>query len=308
MNLLVPQGIGDSIWALLKVQSIAGTGPINIFVACMDKNNYAEARALEFISRFSFVNSAQMYEMPMNGQGGCVLLDGPIADEDGLYRYISDGETTLPGIDYVLMPNAALERGTRLEDWLPQYGVNWRAMDEFRFDENILSGKDYAIFFLGSMESNTRAGHNRNGIWRPEDWVALGEWVKRELGCGVVVVGANYDHSYFLQCVKPLVGGWVDLIGDTEIGQTYSIIKGARFVISYQSGIGIVANYMGVPAGIFWRAKGDSISPDCYISFDERMASAWADPQMIEQGKHMPLIYGRHGVDYIIDEIKRRGW
>jgi hypothetical protein len=60
--------------------------------------------------------------------------------------------------------------------------------------------------------------------------------------------------------------------------------------------------------GIFWREKGDSVSPQYYISFEEAMASAWADPRMISSGKHLPLIYGRHGVDYIIDQIKERRW
>lgn len=306
MNFLVPQGIGDSIWALLKVQSIADGESINIFVACMNKNNPEEARALEFISRFNFVNSAAMYEMPMNGNAGCVLLPSSPADENGLYRYIPES-TQLPGIDHVLIPNGSLERGIRLEDWRPEYAINWRVMDEFRF-EDFLPAKDYVVFFMGSESSNTTAGHNRNRLWRPGDWVALGEWVQRELGCEIFVVGADYDRSYFSDNVKPLTNYWIDIIGNTDIGMTYSIVKGARFVISYQSGIGIVASYMGVPTGIFWRAKGDSISPDTYISFDERMAEAWADPQMIEQGKHMPLIYGRHGVEYITEEIKKRGW
>lgn len=65
---------------------------------------------------------------------------------------------------------------------------------------------------------------------------------------------------------------------------------------------------MGVPTGIFWRAAGDSIRDDAYLSFDEAMASAWANPQHIEQGKHLPLIYGRHGVDYIKQQIIERNW
>lgn len=308
MNFLVPQGIGDSIWALLKVQSIAAGEPINIFIACIDKNNSAEARSLDFVRRFKFVNSAEMYEMPMNGNAGCVLQSGPPADEDGLYRYISE-ETVLPGIDYILIPNGSLERGIRLEDWQPGYDTNWKVMDDFSFDTPLVSIENYVVFFMSSAESNTISGHNRNGIWSPLDWVELGECIQEELGCKIVVVGASYDRSYYSDYVQPLLNyQWIDLIGQLGIGQTYSTIKGARFVISYQSGIGIVANYMGVPAGIFWRAKGDSISPHSYISFDERMAEAWVNPVMIEQGKYLPLIYGRHGVEYIVDEIKKRAW
>lgn len=311
MNFLVPQGIGDAVWALLKVQDIAAKRDniINIFIACQNKNNAAETRALEFVRKFKFVSSAQMYEMPMNGQGGCILLPGPIADENGFYRYIPDGESSLPGIDYVLMPNAPLERGIKIEDWLPEYKTNWWIMKDFDFEETALFEKPYVVFYLSSLQNNTSSGHNRNGIWSPLQWATLGNYIQKELGYKIVVVGADYDKSYFTDYVKPLLNDeWVNLIGICGIGQTFSIVKNARFVVAYQSGIGIVANYMGVPAGIFWRQKGDSISPDCYISFEEKMAEAWVNPAMIEQGKYLPLIYGRHDENYIIDEIKKRAW
>jgi len=79
-------------------------------------------------------------------------------------------------------------------------------------------------------------------------------------------------------------------------------------VISYQAGVGIVSTYLGTPTAIFWRPYGDSISPQWILSFDERMASAWVPPATIEAGKHLPLIYGRHGIQHIVSEIRRRGW
>lgn len=309
----MPQGIGDAVWALLKVQDIAAKrdNVINIFIACADKNNPAEGRALEFVKRFEFVSGAEMYEMPMSGQGGCILLLGPIADENGFYRYIPDGETSLKGIDYVLMPNAPLERGIRIEDWLPAYKVNWNIMEDFCFDSEVKLSlqKPYVVFYLSSLQNNSSVGHNRNNLWSYAQWVNLGKYAQEELKCRIVVVGAEYDKSYFDDYIKPLLSDeWIDLIGSCTIEQTFSIVKSARFVVAYQSGIGIVASYMGIPAAIFWRQKGDSISPDCYISFEEKMAEAWANPAMIEQGKYLPLIYGRHDENYIIDEIKKRAW
>lgn len=313
MNFLIPQGIGDAVWALLKVQDIAAKrdNVVNIFIACQNKNSAAEARALDFVRKFKFVSSAEMYEMPMNGQGGCILLPGPIADENGYYRYIPDGETSLPGIDYVLMPNAPLERGIRIENWLSEYKTNWRIMDDFSFDGTGMQGFEYVVFYFSSIQNNTSSGHNRNGLWTPSQWIGLGKYIQEKLECKIVVVGADYDKSYFTGYIKPLLSDpdeWIDLIGIYGIEQTFSIVKGARFVVAYQSGIGIVASYMGVPSGIFWRAKGDSISPDCYISFEEKMAEAWVNPAMIEKGKYLPLIYGRHDENYIIDEIKKRAW
>jgi hypothetical protein len=306
MNFLVPQGIGDSIWALLKIQDISkkiGDGVINVFIACQDSNNSSEARSLEFIRRFHFVYKCEMYQMPMEGRQGCVLLPGAASDDNGLYRYIDNGKTTLPGIDYILIPNYTLERGIRIEDWLPDYAINWNVMDRFKFEESSFN-KQYVIFFLGSIAGNTTSGHNRNSIWTPQQWVELGRRIQKEFGCYIFVVGADYDMSYYTDYIEPLLNkndNWFNFIDMFNIGQTFAMVKNARFVISYQSGIGIVANYMNVPTAMFWRAKGDSISPNSYISFEEDMAKAWTKPGV----NYLPLIYGKHDVDYIINEIQK---
>ncbi len=316
MKILIPQGIGDCVWALHKVQDVAkkkGDGRIEIFIACADPSNHIESRALEFVRRFKFVEKAEMKWIPTHDRVGATLLPGNPADENGYYRYISDGEGVVDGIDYTLMPNAALERGIRLEDWLPEFEINWNIMDDFQFTtEEEARGKlhkrdgEYVAFFPGSESSNTW-GHNRGGIWQPSDWIELGRRIQETLGVRILVVGAEYDRDYYDKFLKNHVN-WDDHIGRWGIGDTYAILKNARFVISYQSGIGIVSNYLGVPVAIFWRAKGDSINPHFYLSFEEGMASAWARPDMIESGKHLPLIYGRHDVNYIIDEIQKRKW
>lgn len=321
MRFLVPQGIGDSIWALFKVEDIAkklGNEHIEIYIACSNPENPIENRAKDFISRFEFVDNVQMYQMPNLGQVGPVLLPGSATDEDGLYRYIPDGTSmilSLPGIDYVLMPNAPLERGIRLENWLPEFEINWNIMDRFKFSDEELTAtidlnKPYAVFFCGSLDGNSIAGHNRNSIWKPADWIKLADDIQNKFGLEIVVVGAEYDRSYYEKELLPLIKNksWIDRIGNCSIGETFVITKKAKFVISYQSGIGIISSYMGTPVGIFWREKGDSVSPQYHISFEESMASAWASPQMISSNKHMPLIYGRHDVDYIIEKIKEWGW
>jgi len=318
MRFLIPQGIGDAIWALMKVEDanrqLDPGGRLEVYIACMDEKSIPEKRALDFVSRFKFVDFVSMYAVRKRGQGGAALLPGDIVTKEGYYRYLPDGSTDYQGIDCVLLPNAALERGIRLEDWLPQFTINWNVMDSFRFrDEETREAEKiespYVVFFMGSLDGNGIAGHNRDSVWTPENWVELGERIMDRCGVDIAVVGGKDDRSYYEKKVAPLLRRpWIDLIGDRSIGLTYGITRRARFMISYQSGMGIVTNYFGTPVGIFWRAKGDSISPYHYISFEESMASAWADPAMIATGKHLPLIYGRHGVDYIMEQIEKRNW
>lgn len=317
MKFLLPQGIGDSVWALHKVQSVACRhmeNRIDIYLACNDQNEVA-TRALDFVRRFSFVDSVEMRPYEIHPQGDHY-------DPSGYYNYLPDGMYDFDGERCcALMPNAALERGTRLEAWLPQYAINWKIFDNFKIAElekalaNSIRdrmGCPYVVFYLGPLHGNTINGHNRNALWRPEDWIALGRRIHNEWGANIVLVGASYDASYYDRLIGPQLNGdtpyWFNLIGQTNIGELFTITSGAQFVISYQAGVGIVSTYLGTPTGIFWRPRGDSISPDVYLSFEESMASAWVPPTQIANGAHMPLIYGRDGVDHIMNEIRTRGW
>jgi hypothetical protein len=318
MKFLLPQGIGDSVWGLIKIQDVSkkiGDGIIDVYLNTSREGSIVEDRAIPFVSRFDFVRTV--------GQRIVRILDGDNIDQDGHYIYIPDGPLPSIAIDYALMPNGPLERGIRLEDWLPEYKANWNIADHFAFMKDELQladelheefGKNFVTFYPGPEAGNTLDGHNREAMWTPEDWVHLGNKLHEELGVEILVVGAEYDLSYWMRHVFPLVirsgmaEHWHSYIGLWPIAQTFACVKKGRFTISYQSGIGIFSSYMQVPTGIFWRPKGNSISPQFYISFEESMASGWVRPDMLSSGKHLPLIYGRHDVDYIVNQIKERGW
>jgi len=314
MRFLLPQGIGDSIWGMTKVQSIAkklGDGKVHVALNTSGVD-HKEGRAVEFIGRFGFVSSVSQYQI------SSILKPGHPTDEEGHYRYIDSGPDNLPGIDYTLIPNTPLERGLRLETWLPEFETNWKIMEDYQFKKWELDQAEelekeigpYCVFFLGALLSNTGDGHNRGPLWKPEDWAELGRRITQELRLKVVVVGAPYDLSYWIGQVYPLVREqhWVPFIGNVEISETLAYVKRARFVVSFQSGIGIVAEYLGVPTAIFWRPKGDSISPSIYLSFEEEMRNAWVPPAMLREDKHLGLIYGRHDVSYVFQAMRNRNW
>lgn len=320
-SILVGQGIGDALWSTFSCQDIArkhGNSKINLRVACWHTSKL-ETRAIDFLERFSFIDSVQMYKMP-SVSNGPILKFGPSTDENGIYRYIASGPTTAyKGIDFVAIPNGHLERGLRLETWLPEYETNWNLMDSFQFEKSETQYADkflrslgrYVVFFLGCKNSNTVAGHNRHALWSPEEWVELGRKIHDKYGVKIVTVGAPYDASYFEEKIKPRIHSenyWHNCIGEWGIAQTYAVIRNARFVISYQSGIGIVSHYLNKPTAIFWRPKGNSISPNEYVSFEEDMAHAWAYPDWKERGNFMPCIYEKHGVDEIMDFTEKNNW
>lgn len=332
MNFLVAQGIGDSIWGLFKAQSIAkyyGHKEINIKVAGLKSGNEwietKQIRALDFIKRFNFINSAEMYSMPVGGKKGPVLLRGDVSDENGLYRYINDGKNiykNLKNIDYILISNAILEKGNRLETWLPEFDLNWNIVrNHYKFTEkeikiaNDLKNEigEYCIFYLGPEQANIVGGNgfNKDELWKPDDWVKLGDYVYDKLGLKILIIGASYDSDYYEKYILEKVRNknyWFSKIGNYEINQTFAVCKNSKFVISYASGIGIVSHYLDVPTCVFWRPKYNSISNKLYISFNEAMSYSWTYPDWKEKGSYYPAFYSRDNPETIFDIIVKNKW
>jgi hypothetical protein len=322
MKFLLPQGIGDSVWALHKIQSIRNAqdpgGPIDVYLTCSDRNQLQD-RALDFIRRFDFISDTGMrlnYGLHRNNG-----TDRPPFTPGGYWDYLDDGMYEFKGERYcVLVPNAPLERGIRLEQWLPQYAINWDLFSHFRITGperaygKMISAKlgPFCVFYPGPLGGNTTEGHNRNMLWKPDEWIALGKRIHDDLGLHIVTVGAAYDHDYFRYMLQPRMNGasshWTDLIGRTSLGELWSITSQAKFVISYQAGVGIISTYLGTPTAMWWRARGDSLTAAGFLSFENEMASAWVPPAVIESRKYCPLYYGNSCVETIMLEIESRGW
>jgi hypothetical protein len=292
----IPPGIGDAVWALCKVESILAkesAQTAEIFIV-----DRGVRRAHEFVRSFDFVEAVYHMDFEMlNPVNDTAVLP------DMTYDYVLTCQR-LGGLDWWLMPNWELEHGVRLEDWLPQYQIDWKIADHFRFSETSRetwahtvqeSGGAYGVFYLGPESGNTVAGHNRGPLWRMEDWRELARLVYRQLGLPIVVVGAEYDKSYADQVLASETLNDIlilDRVGQWDIHETFRVCQGAKFVVSYQSGIGIFSTYMRIPVAMWWRPHGDSILPDRNLSFNEKMATAWVPPDILQAGGYAGLIYG----------------
>ena len=308
MRFLLPTGIGDTTWALTKAAAIAGRlgdGLVVIAIACDDPGDVVQVRALEYVRRFPFVASAEMY------RSGAVLKPGPHADARGRYRYLDDG----PWRDglYALMPNAPLERGERLESWFPDDPIDWTITRQWAntAEETQLAATirgqlgPFAVIYPGPEGGNLGDGHNRGSLWRPAQWAQLAVAL-RGLGLAVVAIGASYDWSYWrnfvlpaLKCVDPSGRLVHNFVGELPIGKTLALIRAAALGVYYQSGLGVWSAFEGIPTAMFWRPEGNSICAGKYLSFDERMATAWVPPAELDAGRYLPCIYTRTDVPAI---------
>jgi hypothetical protein len=318
------QGWGDSLWALPKLQAIASaheSRTVDLKVAVWNKDE-AETRAIEMLRRISIVDSVELYSMPRDGRPSACLLQGDPAGEDGIYRYIPDGPTDeYPGVDYVAIANRALDRGVRLEDWLPEYATNWSVFDGLRTsaveriyahatEMSISSGSGYVVMFHSSIAGNTHSGWNRDALWKPRQWVDLARGLHDALGVSIISIGASWDRDYWeVLRSDPATAGmayWRSLIGQLTIGQTLAVIQRARAVYSYPSGIGVVSHYLRRPTCFFWRHHGDPIDLRANVSPADAMATAWTYPDTGDE--YLPAWYGETTVDQIVEHSVKAGW
>ncbi len=305
VKFVLPAGIGDTMWALHKIRSIASKEPIDIIVSG-DPTKVVDNRAVPFLKRFPWIRSVEVMDVPV------VMSRENPTNSRGRYVYEADA---IKGDFHFLVPNTVLEDGRRLESWLPEHPCDWSVVDTFDW-RGTERGRDigralapFAAFYLGPERGNVDEGHNRGFQWEPKDWVALGLSLK-ERGVSVCVVGAEYDRSYWERYVRPGVTEagltWLDMIGRLEIGETLSLLYHSKVFVSYQCGLGIMAHYLGVPTVMWWRADGDSCHPERLVCFDNRMKDAWTNPALAD--RYLGCVYKRETVADIVGWIDQKGW
>lgn len=319
MRFLLPQGIGDSLWALTKIEGIARChgvdgGRVDLAVA-IGHDNEVETRSVPFLRAFRFVDAVTA------AKAGNLLIDEfhhPTTPE-GYYNYLPEGTVRIgEEAFHLLIPNTVLEQGRRLEEWRPEVAVRWNVMDDFQIpapdsafaDRQRRMEGPYCMLYACSIPANTENGHNRGPLWTPRQWAELMGRIWTEWGLLPWFIGAPYDRDYFQAHIRPLIPRGVEYKHSWEwpITRTVAMLRQAVFVVAYQSGIGVVSSYLGVPTAMWWRPKGDSVCPRFYLSPEEAMSTAWVDPARLSDGTYLPLIYGRHGVELILAGIAERGW
>jgi ADP-heptose:LPS heptosyltransferase len=305
VQFVMPNGIGDIMWTFLKIRQIAADRPMDVLLSG-DPRKEIDNRAVPFVRRFPFIRHCVVSDLP-------VLNDKERrTDTRGRYDYVSDG---MRGNYHYLIPNRTLEAGRRIEEWLPEYKCDWNVVNEFSW-ENTERGKEmgealrpFVAFYLGPESGNVDEGHNRSFMWEPKHWIEMGKYLT-DKGFKIAVVGAPYDRSYWERYVrdgtKQQNMHWLDFIGSFEIGETFALLREAKFFVSYQCGLAIMMHYFGQKVITWWRPENNSCHPEHLVTFAEAMKDAWTNPAL--KDNYYGAVYGRETVGDLLAEIDRRGW
>lgn len=304
MKIAVTPGIGDSLWCLTKVPAIleeAGVEKADLFIP----QNAPPHRSHDFLRMFDFVNEVHYVDIPFQASPGNDRMCLP----DGTYNYVCTRKNWR-GFEWWLAPNWELEKGIRLENWLPQYETDWRIRDRMSLpDDDYPKFNDpYIAIYLGPLSGCTADGHNRCERWSKQDWFDLVGTIMEKTGYGVIVVGADYDRSYAQHFFRErAAANWVDAIGKWRINQTFHVLQRAEMVISYQCGLGIWSVFAGKRVVMWWREYGDPINPGG-LTFDHEMAKAWAPMDALKSKRYLPQVYNHSTPESVLGEMEDAKW
>lgn len=251
-KILVPPGIGDSYWSIVKMESFLQREKLllpDIYVASpRDKEFDGHKRAFPFIEMFPFLHSS----------GITVSAQDPKSRMLWLEAYAQAGRTIFKnvlGMDYFLSYNGHLRIGKELEnvdpdlacDWFPPLFVSLE-QERYRLDAQGKYGRYIVFYFVfqGTYSYWTKE------FPLPQVLASIKE-ICRRTGCTPVFAGARWDEKdKSLAQVKAAIPGAIDLVGKTDVQQLFGLLRGAQAVVGYPSGLTIMSAVLGQKTLVIW--------------------------------------------------------
>jgi SAM-dependent methyltransferase len=251
-SILVPPGIGDSYWSLVKMQAFMRREKIDvadIFVACPRENTYnLHSRAFPFLEMFPFVHPT----------GVTRFVNDPAKRNIWDEAYKQKGRTVfndICGCNFFLSYNGHISNGVELED-VDGLECNW----------------DLPMFVSLRQEAARQRSESEYGKYAVCYFVfhgTYGHWLKEfpaqkiaqylnslqsKTGLKIVFVGAKWDaEDKTLNELKGMLSSRpVDLVGRTSVEELFGVMRGAEIVIGFPSGITIFSAALKIKTLILW--------------------------------------------------------
>ncbi|GAI53463.1 unnamed protein product, partial [marine sediment metagenome] len=151
-------------------------------------------------------------------------------------------------------PNRYLEAGNRLETWIPALETNFHyKMNLFDEKENIISGLTKTpTRYIGIYTSSYQNIVHWNG-WHLKEWeLAIHKIHSKLPAVTFLLLGAPYDKPFADDLSKLITfAPHVNLAGKTSCNMVIRIISVLSYLISYPSGLAIMANVVSTPVTMF---------------------------------------------------------
>lgn len=252
-KILVPPGIGDCYWSLVKLRAFLqreGLGLPDVSIVHPKSRKFkAHRRSVPFLEMFPRLHST-----------GKVVDNGPKARHQDVWReaYHQSGRTIFKdvlGFDFFICYNGVMRYGMSLTEADPDLECDWsppsfRSLEQREFRSKSI--EKYGKYFLAYFAF---VGTNRHLFkhFSLQDCIGWINRVSRGTGWTPVFVGAEWDKSdNYLSRMIHQVPNCVDLIGKTTIQQLFGLMRGSQAVLGIPSGLTIMAAVDGLPTVMIW--------------------------------------------------------
>ena len=246
-SVLVPPGIGDSYWSLVKLPGFLrsiGEDYADVWVSDPDNRQ----RSLEWLRKVPWARA-------------CGYRRHKVTAPEFHEAYMQKGRflfQNVQGCDFFLAFNGQMRYGSDLDLLEPSWGAEW-----FPPLFEPLEEKQYRGRFEQQYGRYVVAYFVPHGMYR--GWLkqlapsAIEVYLKivKAAGYEVVFMGAEWDRNGLPGQLARAVGG-VDLCGQTSIDEMFALIKGSAGVMGWPAGNTIMATVLRRPTLMWWNKYFDS--------------------------------------------------
>ena len=251
VSILVPPGIGDVYWPMVKTQGMLKdlgiTETPDVYISHLKG---APKRSLPYLETIPFVHAAG-YKTHSD--------KSPIWKE----AYLENGRTLFKNVedcDYFLAYNGVTRFGSSLECVDPQWKPNWefptfRSLEELRFEKQCQKhyGRYVVAYFINhGMYRNWLAAF---GVEAIAESLAI---IAKQMDCKILFVGAEWDtKGVGARLMESQNSAFVDLTGKTTLEQLWGFVRGSVGMVGFPSGATIVPTSWRVPTLSLWHTYFD---------------------------------------------------
>lgn len=243
VRIAVPPGVGDVYWCLTKLEDFRKQHGFNHVTLCVQKTSLP--RALAWAELCPLVNAS--YEIKF-------------VETQAMRRGFAQD---LKQADFVFWPNAYVDDGKHLREWMPRYAYD----DRVQINTEITRPAGDVVIFPAHL------GLNRTWLKdQPANfWERLIYRLEQLFGQRVVMIGSEWDRTHcdrFTPNVEYLVA-------QTSLAQVAGILERARIVVAVASGMAILANRFRTPCVAFFPDKHHPKFPWTWVPDDAPYRVFW---------------------------------
>lgn len=264
INITVPQGIGDIFWIYQKLALSVGTINLKVGVVSDDPLQF---RSTEWMKILPQVGKVEFEKM--TGERYSEIANCKITTEQLLEK-----AKAAPDAWHDFGMNKWLEDGVALDkiDDPERFPVDWNIPLPYLKRE--LPRPHAVLYVTGSMH---HAPALKQGAWNTRKFTTCWEHCVEKLGLQghqLIIIGATYDLPVLAEARNLLQRFDPTIVCNDSPAAVMGIMKGADFMLGFQSGMCILADHLNVRQLMI------------YYNHLKPLATAWPRPDNLENGKY----------------------